>query len=440
MLAGVAWIPRASAQRVSARAAAPSPAPRLSAAQVARIQAISAEIREQAGGRIEKFYEARGFRPLWSATGSIGEEAEALIGFFETASLDGLKPSSYKVKELRKAIAQAQSGNPKDVAKAELKLSKSFARYAIDLRRRSRVEMLYADARLLPRKLHEDDVLRAAGLPQPFRHYIFTMGWMSPHYVRMRGLLARGLQQGATEQAEARLRLNVERARLLPGAWASHVVVDAGVGRLWYYQAGQEAGTMKVIVGKPATATPMMAGMIQYAIVNPYWNIPDFLVRQNTAPKVLAGRSLESLKMEALSDWSANPRKIDARTIDWRAVAAGTQEVRLRQLPGPFNSMGKVKYLFPNSEGIYMHDTPEKDLFARSDRHYSNGCIRLEDAARLGRWLLGKPVPARSRLPEQAIALTAPVPVYVTYFTAETDAAGTGVALRPDIYGRDLVR
>src|SRR3546814_10865626 len=88
--------------------------------------------------------------------------------------------------------------------------------------------------------------------------------------------------------------------------------------------------------------------------------------------------------MEVLSDWSASPRVLPPSSVDWAAVAAGTQQVRLRQLPGRDNSMGRAKFLFPNDEGIYLHDTPDKDLMAKRDRHLSHGCIRLEDARRLG--------------------------------------------------------
>jgi murein L,D-transpeptidase YcbB/YkuD len=140
--------------------------------------------------------------------------------------------------------------------------------------------------------------------------------------------------------------------------------------------------------------------------------------------------------MEALSDWSASPRQLTAAEIDWAAVAAGTQLVRIRELPGPHNSMGRVKFLFPNKEGIYLHDTPERDLLKKEDRHFSNGCIRLENAAELGRWLLQKPLPRRSTEPEQAVPLSVPVPVYLTYLTA-APAARSGVRFRDDVYGRD---
>jgi murein L,D-transpeptidase YcbB/YkuD len=141
--------------------------------------------------------------------------------------------------------------------------------------------------------------------------------------------------------------------------------------------------------------------------------------------------------MEALSDWSEAAQPLDPKTIDWSAVASGAQEIRLRELPGAGNSMGRVKFIFPNEDGIYLHDTPDRDLLKKPDRHFSNGCIRLEDAATLGRWLLGKPITAAAtaKTPEQAVPLHVGVPIYLTYLTAT--ATDKGVAFRNDIYGRD---
>jgi murein L,D-transpeptidase YcbB/YkuD len=109
---------------------------------------------------------------------------------------------------------------------------------------------------------------------------------------------------------------------------------------------------------------------------------------------------------------------------------------RIRELPGPANSMGRVKFIFPNQEGIYLHDTPGRALFSKTDRHFSNGCIRLEDAGRLGQWLLGKPLPARSaKKPEQPVPLPVAVPVYATYLTA-TESQGR-LTFLDDVYDRD---
>jgi murein L,D-transpeptidase YcbB/YkuD len=242
-------------------------------------------------------------------------------------------------------------------------------------------------------------------------------------------------ESGASEDALDRLALNLDRARVLPGPWTHHIVVDASSGQLYYYGGGKREGSMRVVVGAAATQTPMLAGNIQWAILNPYWNVPDYLAERSIAPKVLGGRSLKSLHMEALSDWGPNPRKLDPADIDWQAVAAGQQLLRLRELPWKANSMGKVKFLFPNKQGIYLHDTPDRALLEKDDRHFSNGCIRLEKASELGRWLFQRPLRAKSDAPEQAVPLPVEVPVYLTYFTAI--AVKGGVAFRDDVYGRD---
>jgi murein L,D-transpeptidase YcbB/YkuD len=126
---------------------------------------------------------------------------------------------------------------------------------------------------------------------------------------------------------------------------------------------------------------------------------------------------------------------LDPSKIDWQAVRNGSLEVRVRQLPGPGNSMGHVKFGFPNAYDIYLHDTPMKDLFAQDDRTVSHGCIRLEDAERLGRWMLGRDPTAESTAPEQNVPLPTPVPIYVTYLTAQ--AHDGQLSFVDDIYGRD---
>lgn len=397
--------------------------------------AITAQaIAREAGGKIDKFYKERGYRPIWIEGGRIAPDAEVLLRYLDGAALDGLKSSRYSPDELREEIARADSRNAEDLARAEIALSKAFVEYVKDTRRTKDVGMEYADKALKPRKLRDDAILKVAARKN-FDRYLASMGWMSPHYVRMREALRTAIAGGSTEHVLDTVRLNLERARVLPSADVRHIVVDAASARLWYYQDGKEAGSMRVVVGAAATQTPMLAGNINYAIVNPYWNIPDYLARDNIARKVLSGRTLASMHMQVLSDWGANPQVVDADTVNWQAVAAGQQGVRIRELPGPSNSMGKVKFVFPNDHGIYLHDTPNTDLLRKDDRHLSNGCIRLEKAQQLGKWMLGKPVTTKSKDPEQAMPLPVAVPVYLTYLTA----TGTkkGVALLDDVYGRD---
>ncbi len=177
------------------------------------------------------------------------------------------------------------------------------------------------------------------------------------------------------------------------------------------------------------------------AKANPYWNVPPEMIRSLTAARVLQqGLSyLDNFHYEVLSDWTANATKVDPKTINWRAIASGrtAPTIRVRQLPGPWNSMGEMKFEMPNDYGIYLHDTPNKELFAQDDRWLSNGCVRLEDYRRFASWVFGRPPQVDSTL-EQVIELPKPVPVYMTYLTVEP-GEGNGILFRPDPYGFDAL-
>jgi L,D-transpeptidase YcbB len=266
-------------------------------------------------------------------------------------------------------------------------------------------------------------------------------------YQQAHGLKADGVAGGGTvaslnlgaQHYERLIIVNLERARRLPLATdrARYVLVDVGAAKLYMYENGRPIDSMKVIVGKAETATPMMAAQMRYASVNPYWNVPPELVTSLIAPNVLKqGMTyLKDRRYEVLADWSDEAQAIDPTTIDWPAVAEGRKVIRVRQLPGGGNSMGQVKFMMPNDFGIYLHDTPNKALFAEEDRWISNGCIRVEDAQRLAGWLMGG-LP-RSPDPDRPLRVNMPepVPVYITYLTAA--ATPTGIAFRNDPYRRD---
>ncbi len=203
---------------------------------------------------------------------------------------------------------------------------------------------------------------------------------------------------------------------------------------------GQVVDSMKVIVGKASSPTPMLASTIYRATVNPYWNVPQDMVQRLIAPRVLDQGIgyLKSHGYEVLSGYEADAEQIAPSKVDWRAVAAGRAVVKVRQLPGPGNSMGQVKFGFPNANDVFLHDTPKKELFAQADRDLSNGCIRLEDAERLGRWLMGRTPTAVSDAPEQHMLLPKPVPIYVTHLTARVD--GGQLSFVEDVYSRDSKR
>ena len=262
------------------------------------------------------------------------------------------------------------------------------------------------------------------------------MRWMHPLYAPLRQAL---MADNAVTPADRQLALgNLQRIRAIPDQpTGRHILIDAANARLWMYEGDQVVDSMKVIVGKPDKQTPAYAGYIRYAVVNPYWNVPDDLVRSLIARNVLT-QGMGYLKRqgyEVVSAWSNDAEVIDPHKVDWGAVRSGGQTIFVRQRPGPVNSMGKVKYEFPNVYGIYLHDTPERDLLDKDARQLSSGCIRLEDAKRLGQWLMEGDIEVASSAPEQKVDLPRPVPLYVTYLTAR--AEGGRVAVSADPYARD---
>lgn len=334
-------------------------------------------------------------------------------------SVGWMSPFYVKLRNAREAFAKRWSGLPQVAVPTDVKLRPGMKSGASSLRRRLGLEVGTAyDKALVARvkAFQADHGLTPDGVAGTRTLEALNRG--DNYYDRL-------------------IALNLERLRLLPGPYVRHVVVDAASARLWYFSKGEQDGTMKVVVGATESQTPMMAGMVRYATLNPYWNVPSDLVERKLAPRMLGGASLAKLRYEALSDWSANPQKLDPSSIDWQAVADGRAEVRVRQLPGGNNAMGKVKFMFPNDLGIYLHDTPSRDLLAKPARQFSNGCVRLEDAARLGRWFFGKTLKADSDKPEQHVPLPQPVPVYLTYLTALP--SGSGVQFLPDVYGRDTL-
>jgi murein L,D-transpeptidase YcbB/YkuD len=182
--------------------------------------------------------------------------------------------------------------------------------------------------------------------------------------------------------------------------------------------------------------TPLLAGLVRYASLNPYWNLPPDLIRKRAGKAALHGPGvIAGERLQVLSDWTPQARELAPGQVDWRAVAAGRRFVNLRQRPGPANMMGRIKFMMPNDLGVYLHDTPLRDLLRHADRHESSGCVRLEDAPRLARWLFEGRVPRASGAPEQRADLPAPVPVYLAYFTVLPSR--DGIVFQSDVYGRD---
>lgn len=403
----------------------------LSAATSPEMPARSS-ITTSADQAVNAFYAARGNAPFWLRSGADSSAARELIGALERAPLDGLASGPALATEAQVLMARAQSGDPAALAAADRMLSTAWVRYVQALQTPP-PGMTYADNWVAPRRDTPGQILARAAAAPSLAAYVRSVSNVNPLYAQLRD--AAWAQMQSSGAVDPRVLASLDRARDMP-VQDRYVMVDTAGAKLYMIEDGRIAGSMKVIVGKadPSTQTPMLASTIYYATLNPYWHVTPELIRSLIAKNVL-DQGLGYLKSKGYQVMSPSGEMVDPAKVDWHAVAAGTETVQVRQLPGPANSMGRMKFGFANSADIYLHDTPSKDLFAQDDRNLSHGCVRLEDAEALGRWLLGRDPQAASNAPELNVALPTPVPIYVTYLTAQAD--GGQLTFTDDVYGRD---
>ena len=390
-----------------------------------------------AGMAVTDFYTARKGAPLWFAPGS-GSAASALLDLLKGAAADDLVPDRYGVTALEAALAEGQSGKRKAVARADAMFSQAFAAYVIDLKQQPNLGIIYVDVQLRPAMPTPRAILEQAAAAPSLDSYVRTMGWMNPIYGQLRQAVVD--HRYASDHERELLELNLERARALPAGKGRFIMVNAAEQRLYMWDDRQPVDSMRVVVGKPKYPTPLMAAYIRFASLNPYWYVPPDLATERIAPNVLKRglKYLDELGYEVMSDWTKDASLVDPKTVDWKGVANGTVEVMIRQKPGPHNSMGRIKFMFPNDAGVYLHDNPERELFEQAARLYSGGCVRLEDAWRLSQWLFHRELTWEGAGTEEPVPLSPPVPVYITYLTAMP--SGSSIAFFDDVYGRDKAR
>jgi murein L,D-transpeptidase YcbB/YkuD len=242
------------------------------------------------------------------------------------------------------------------------------------------------------------------------------------------------------------IEINMERWRWLPqDLGASHVIVNIANFELDVVESEKEVITMRAIVGRDYRRTPVFSGRMSYIVLSPYWHVPPSLAVKDILPQVRKDPGYLAEKgMKVFQGWGADTKEIDPNSVDWSKVTAATFNYRFRQDPGPVNSLGRVKFMFPNKFDVYLHDTPARELFQKTARAFSSGCIRIEKPVELAEYLLrGDPrwnrdaiLNAIDRRVEQTVQLREAVPVHLLYWTAWVDAAGM-VHFREDIYGRD---
>lgn len=272
-------------------------------------------------------------------------------------------------------------------------------------------------------------------------------------FQRRHGLSETGVVNAATQTAlnvsvAQRIRqveLNLERWRWLPedfGAHARYILVNIPSFKMKVIEDGKRVIESNVVVGREERQTPAFTADMAYLVLSPKWYVPRNIAVKDKLPQLK--RNSKALARQNIRVYNSAGKEINPSSVNWRAVSANNFNYQLRQDAGPRNALGGIKFMFPNPYSIYLHDTPTRNLFSRSQRTFSSGCIRISNPVELAQYLLkhdpkwtkGRIKSASVSGKQRVVNLPETVPVYLTYWTAWVDEEGQ-LNFRNDIYRRD---
>ena len=240
-----------------------------------------------------------------------------------------------------------------------------------------------------------------------------------------------------------KLKVNMERFRWLPlQVTPKYIIVNIANYTLDLIEGTDTLISMRVVVGKDYGKTPVFNERMTYLVFSPTWTVPPTILRNEVIPALLKGPGY--LKRKHMKILKMDGSEIAYSKINWSKISQNRFPYMVRQDPGPLNSLGRVKFMFPNTYNVYIHDTPSKGSFAVNDRALSSGCIRAEkpyDLAALllddmPEWSPDEILTAMAQTREQKVVLKTPVDVVLVYLTAWTDG-NSRVQFRKDVYNRD---
>ncbi len=382
---------------------------------------------------IEAFYAARNFAPLWIGDGRLNARATSVIDRLKDAAADGLDPADYPVPELG-AASSAEA-----LADGEIELTNSMLTYARHL----------AAGRIAPTRVLTE-VAYGNHTPEPadILSKVAEAGdagaaleSFNPPHTGFRALKAKLAElRAAAAPADTsiakrrkpdpqieRVIANMERWRWLPrDLGETYVMVNIPDYTLTVVHDHETVWRTKIVAGKPQTPTPLLTASMQQIIVNPSWHVPQSIIRNELLPR-----------------YSRDPNIFARMGL---VVKHSHGRIEAVQPPGARNALGRIKFDFPNEYSVYLHDTPEKRLFASDKRAFSHGCMRVENPTKFGEVIMSLALPAPAPNEQQinrmfgrnerTFGLVNRPMVHLTYQTAFVDDAGE-LALRDDIYGFD---
>jgi len=370
-----------------------------------------------AWGEVRRFYKANGGQLVWSDGRRPSRTFDALVRALRTADGHGLDPGDYRVDELDGA---RQTFDRTRAADFDVRSTYAYLQYARDLMRGTTdPEDVMPQWHAAPRRVDLHDVLLAAVADNRIEESLERLAPKAPQYAGLRSQLAAHRGDAAAVQQIA---MNMDRWRWLPDDLGPrYVLVNIPAFTLDVIENGRSVLAMKVVTGKKENPTPVLSDEMTSVVFSPYWNIPSSIVSKEILPRL----------------------EKDPDYLERQNMEVDESGEHFRQRPGRGNSLGQVKFVFPNHYNVYLHGTPSQRLFDRVERDFSHGCVRLEHPLDLAKYVLRdqpewtepRIVAAMDSGSERAVPLKQPLPIYLVYFTLWDE----GGALRsvPDVYGVD---
>jgi murein L,D-transpeptidase YcbB/YkuD len=404
---------------------------------------------DKLGGRLwtaeRSFYQSRNDRPAWVDGDRTTRQLGALIDALRHADDHGLDQAKYGAAGFQASIdaAQAHEGrvDPAQVPELDARLTFAYLRYTADLLGWSaNPAAIYDQWVVTPSSEELAARLATAIASQQVRETLEQLAPTHSQYKGLQAALARERQHpsGHLEQ----IRMNLERWRWMPrDLGGRYVLVNVPAYQMQVVDGGKTALAMRVIVGAPDNPTPLFNDEMTNVVFSPSWNIPEKIIRNEMVPHQVSDPSY--LSRHEIEVVGTSGDDVDLESVDWtddREVAG----LRFRQAPGPQNSLGLVKFIFPNAFNVYLHDTPGRSAFNKQHRALSHGCVRVENPVGLAQyvlrdqpqWTIDRISDAMNAAQEQAIPLKTHLPVHIGYWTAWVNADGS-VTYTDDPYRLD---
>jgi murein L,D-transpeptidase YcbB/YkuD len=425
---------------------------------------ISREIRSD----IKTFYGARQRRFAWVDGDGPTVSTVRALDTLRLAGAHGLDPDDYSEPALRKMYVKLQS--------ADVETS-SFATRLAQLDVGLTAALLRLGRHVATGRLRPDVLDKRWNVHREPPNYVAALQWASgqkvetflsavqprhPEYAALlRALVSlqaddedvqvvtnrpdAAAADASNRPIDARRRqvaINLERWRWLPDDLGyRHFMINVPGFHLVAREHGTAVLEMRVVVGKRGDETPLFSDHMEQVVFSPYWNVPETIAVEETAPAV--ARDPGFLARNNMEVVDRRGRVVSAEAIPWGDEGA-LREFRFRQRPGARNALGLVKFMFPNDHAVYLHDTPADALFRRIGRAFSHGCIRVEEPEALAQYVLRHqpewtPAAIHAAMRaghERHVKLTAPIPVHIVYMTAWVDDLGS-LHLEDDVYGYD---